>query len=107
MPAAAPLNSTELYALGSGINICCNETVRAYTEASRQKTHPAQKKGKIDKVTDCVDAVRAGAEAHCSEEYDALKNCLLDNKRSWVKCQDVKRVFDLCLVKNKLGELAR
>jgi len=34
-----------------------------------------------------------------------MKDCLTGNKKSWVKCQEIKKSLDLCLVKNKLGEL--
>jgi hypothetical protein len=35
-----------------------------------------------------------------------MKDCLSGNKKEWVKCQDLKKGLDLCLVKNRTGELA-
>uniref|UniRef100_A0A7S3QIS4 IMS import disulfide relay-system CHCH-CHCH-like Cx9C domain-containing protein n=1 Tax=Chaetoceros debilis TaxID=122233 RepID=A0A7S3QIS4_9STRA len=104
MPAV--LNSNELYSLGSGVNVCCNDAIKAYNEGKRDKLHPKDNKTNIDKLESCVAAVSSGAESHCTEQYGALKSCLTDNKNSWVNCMDIRRNLDLCLVKNKLGELS-
>ena len=64
------------------------------------------KKPEIDSLQSCVTSVAKTANSACSGEYDLMKSCLESNKRSWAQCQELKRGLDLCLVKNKAGELA-
>lgn len=87
--------------------MCCNDAIKSYTELGRQRVNPIERKPAIDKLSECVTAVHTGAETLCTAEYDAMKNCLLDNKTAWVKCTDLRKNLDLCLVKNRLGELSK
>ena len=88
-----------------GINVCCNTALQSYTAGSRDKLHPSKNKSNIDNLSSCVSSVTETANVACGEEYSLMKECLTTNKRAWVKCQDLKKGLDLCLVKNKAGEL--
>ena len=88
------------------INMCCNNSIQAYTEGSRQRLHPSENLVNIEAVSSCVNSLRSSIAKSCKEEYDTLKSCMTENKESLVKCQGVKKLFDVCVVKNKLGELS-
>jgi hypothetical protein len=89
-----------------GINVCCNSAIQSYTTASAERLHPSEKLPQIESLQSCVNAVTTVASNSCTEEFDAMKACLTSNKRQWVVCEALKKGLDLCLVKNKAGELA-
>jgi hypothetical protein len=89
-----------------GINVCCNSALKTYTAATREKVHPSENQSNIEALNTCVSSVSQTASQSCGEEYSAMKDCLSGNKREWVKCQDLKKGLDICLVKSKAGELA-
>ncbi len=90
-----------------GINVCCNTALKKYTAATRDRIHPVENQTNIENLSACVSSVTQAAGSSCGEEYTAMKDCLSRNKKEWVKCQDIKKGLDLCLVKNKVGELAK
>lgn len=96
----------QLQSCPQGINVCCNSALKTYTAATRERVHPADNKSNIDNLNSCVSSVSQAASQSCGEEYTAMKDCLSGNKKEWVKCQDLKKGLDLCLVKNRTGELA-
>jgi hypothetical protein len=89
-----------------GINVCCNSAIETFTTASAAKLHPTAKLPQIESLQSCVNAVSTVASNSCTEQFDATKECLTTNKRQWAKCEELKKGLDLCLVKNKAGELA-
>jgi len=101
-----PRKLHELSSSQQGINVCCNSAIQSYTTASAAKLHPSAKELQIESLQSCVSAVTVVASNNCTEEFDAMKACLTSNKRQWVKCEALKKGLDLCLVKNKAGELA-
>jgi hypothetical protein len=43
-----------------------------------------------------VDVDKAIGDNKCSQEYFKLEACLVDNDRSWTKCQSAVKILKIC-----------
>ncbi|KAL7435057.1 hypothetical protein ACHAXH_005885 [Discostella pseudostelligera] len=101
------LDSHELNAASTALNLCCNEAYARFTELKRLKLHPGNMTQERDAVEICSASVYNGIQSSCLAQYEAVKSCLSDNPEEWAKCAAARRELDVCSVRSKLGELKK
>jgi len=76
----------------------------AYTEMKRKKIHPKHLNNERKELLTCTLATFDCANEKCGEQYDTLKACMTGtNKNMWVKCRDMERALQTCVIKNRCG----
>mmetsp|Transcript_3289 Transcript_3289/g.4215 ORF Transcript_3289/g.4215 Transcript_3289/m.4215 type:complete len:113 (+) Transcript_3289:90-428(+) len=100
-----PLTRSELITLSSVMSLTCLRQSDNYTEAKKKKIHPKYLNDERNALLSCALGSYTCAKEKCSEEFDALKDCMTGkNKKKWIKCQDLERSLQACAIKNRCGK---
>uniref|UniRef100_A0A6U0R8M6 Uncharacterized protein n=1 Tax=Eucampia antarctica TaxID=49252 RepID=A0A6U0R8M6_9STRA len=106
-PSREVMNSSELNALATVFPICCNDSYKKYIEGKRQKLNLTQLTKVRDELEACVLQTFTGVNEKCDEISRDVLECLSSNQKSWEKCSHLRAQLEVCVVKNKLGELSK